>query len=45
VYGPRHVSERLINCLNQWRRFATPFEKRPATYLTRLISAAMVLWL
>jgi transposase len=45
AYRERNVVERLINCLKQWRRIATRYEKRAANYLAMLTLAAIVLWL
>ena len=45
AYRERNVIERLINRLKQWRRIATRYEKRAATYLAMLTLAAILLWL
>ena len=37
--------ERLINWLKQWRRIATRYEKRAATYRAMLVIAAILVWL
>ena len=36
--------ERLINRLEQWRRTATRYEKRAATYRAMPTVAAILLW-
>ena len=45
VYRERNVIERLINRLKQWRRIATRYEKRAASYFAMLTLAAILLWL
>ena len=35
----------MINHLKQWRRVATRYEKRSATYSAMLTIAAILLWL
>jgi transposase len=45
AYRERNVVERLINRLKQWRRIATRYEKRAATYHAMLTIAAILLWL
>jgi hypothetical protein len=45
VYRGRNRVERLINRLKQFRRVATRYEKRTATYLAMLTIAAILLWL
>ena len=37
--------ERLVNRLKQFRRVATRYEKRAASYLAMLTLAALLLWL
>ncbi len=43
-YRKRNVVERLVNRLKQFRRIATPYEKRAVNYLGMLTIAAIVLW-
>jgi transposase len=45
AYRERNVVERLINRLMQWRRIATRYKKRAATYLAMLTVATIQLWL
>ncbi len=45
AYRERNRIERLINCLKQFRRIATRYEKRAANYLAMLTIAAIILWL
>ena len=45
AYRERNVVERLINRLKQWRRLATRYEKRAATYQAMLTIAGILLWL
>ena len=45
AYRKRHVVERLVNRLKQFRRVATRHEKRAVNYLAMLTIAAIVLWL
>ncbi len=45
VYRRRHVVERLVNRLKQYRRVATRYEKRAANYLAMVTLAAIRLWL
>jgi transposase len=45
TYRKRNKIERLIGCLKQWRRIATRYEKRAASYLAMLTLASIVLWL
>jgi transposase len=45
AYRERNVVERLINRLKQWRRIATRYEKRAATYLAMVTIAAILFWL
>ncbi len=45
AYRERNAVERLINRLKQWRRIATRYEKREATYRAMVTIAAILLWL
>jgi len=45
VYRERNRVERLMNRLKQFRRIATRYEKRAATYLAMVTLAAILLWL
>ncbi len=45
AYRERTVIERTINRLKQFRRIATRYEKRAATYLAMLTLASILLWL
>lgn len=45
AYRQRNRVERLIGRFKQWRRIATRYEKRAATYLAMLTLASIVLWL
>jgi transposase len=45
AYRERNVVERIINRLKQWRRIATRYEKRAATYQAMLTIAGILLWL
>jgi transposase len=45
AYRERNRVERLINRLKQFRRIATRYEKRAASYLAMLTIAAITLWL
>ncbi len=45
TYRERNKVERLIGRLKQWRRIATRYEKRAATYIAMLKLASIVLWL
>ncbi len=45
AYRERNAVERLINSLKQWRRIATRYEKREATYRAMVTIAAILLWL
>ena len=45
AYRERNVIERLINRLKQWRRIATRYEKRAATYRAMVTLASILLWL
>jgi transposase len=45
AYRERNVVERLINRLKQYRRIATRYEKRAASYQAMLTLAAILLWL
>jgi len=45
AYRERHVIERLINRLQQWRRIATRYEQRASNYQAMLTLAAVLLWL
>ena len=45
LYRERNRVERLINCLKQHRRIATPHEKRAGHYAAMLTVAAAPLWL
>ena len=44
-YRERNKVERLVGRLKQWRRIATRYDKRAASYLAMLTLAAIVLWL
>jgi transposase len=44
-YRQRHTSERLINRYKQFRRIATRYEKRAATYQAMWLLATVLLWL
>ena len=44
AYRERNVVERLINRLKQWRRIATRYEKRAATYRAMVTVACILLW-
>ena len=44
-YRERNRIERTINCLKQFRRIATRYEKRAENYLALLTVAAILLWL
>lgn len=45
TYRERNRVERLVGRLKQWRRIATRYEKRAASYLAMLTLAAIILWL
>ena len=45
AYRERNRVERLVNRLKQFRRVATRYEKRAASYLAMLTLAALLLWL
>lgn len=45
AYRQRNRVERLINRLKQYRRIATRYEKRAATYHAMLTVAAIIVWL
>lgn len=45
LYRTRNRVERLIGRLKQWRRVATRYEKRAATYLAMVTLAAVLLWI
>jgi transposase len=45
AYRERNVVERTINRLKQWRRVATRYEKRAASFLAMVTLAAILLWL
>ena len=45
IYRTRNRIERLINCLKQYRRVATRYEKRAENYRAMLTIAAIMLWL
>jgi transposase len=45
IYRERNRVERLVGRLKQWRRIATRYEKRAASYMAMLTLAAIVLWL
>lgn len=45
AYRERNVVERIINRLKQFRRLATRYEKRAATYQTMVTVADILLWL
>jgi transposase len=45
AYRERNGVERLINRLKQFRRIATRYEKRAASYYAMLTVAAILLWL
>ena len=45
AYRERNVVERLINRLKQFRRVATRYEKRAASYRAMVVLAAILLWL
>lgn len=45
AYRQRHVVERLIARLKQYRRIATRYDKRAATYRGMLTLAAIMFWL
>lgn len=45
LYRERNKVERLVGRLKQWRRIATRYEKRAASYLAMLTLVAVVLWL
>ena len=45
TYRERNKVERLVGRLKQWRRIATRYDKRAASYLAMLTLAAIVLWL
>lgn len=44
-YRRRHVIERCINKLKQWRGIATRYEKRALNYRAMVVLAAIVMWL
>ena len=45
AYRQRNRVERLVNRLKAYRRVATRYEKRAASYLAMLLLAALPLWL
>lgn len=45
LYKTRNRVERLINRLKQFRRIATRYEKRAASYAAMLTIASILLWL
>ena len=45
AYPERNVVERLINRLKRFRRVATRYEKRAASYRAMVTLAAILLWL
>jgi transposase len=45
AYRQRNLVERLVNRLKAYRRVATRYEKRAASYLAMLLLAALPLWL
>lgn len=45
IYKQRNRVERLINRLKQFRRIATRYEKRAASYAAMLTIASILLWL
>ena len=45
TYRERNRVERLVNRLKAYRRVATRYEKRAASYLAMLTLAALLLWL
>jgi transposase len=45
AYRERNVVERLINRLKRFRRVATRYEKRAASYRAMVVLAAILLWL
>lgn len=45
LYRERNLVERLFNRFKQFRRLATRYEKRKATYLAFLTIAAILIWL
>lgn len=45
AYAERNRIERLINCLKQFRRVATRYERLASNYLAMLTLAATLLWL
>ncbi len=45
IYRLRNRVERLINRLKQYRRIATRYDKRAATYATWITIAAILLWM
>ena len=45
AYRELNVVERLINRLRQWRRVATRYKKRAATYRAMLTIVCILLWL
>ena len=45
LYRQRNLVERTINRLKQFRRIATPYEKKAENYLAMLQIASLLLWL
>lgn len=45
IYRRRHVVERCVNRLKQWRGIATRYEKRAANYRAMVVLASLVIWL
>jgi transposase len=45
AYRRRNLVERLINRLKQFRRIATPYEKRAVNYLAMVTIGMIMLWL
>jgi len=45
LYRERSLIEQTINRLKRWRRIATRFEKRAASYLAMVTIAMILEWL
>ncbi len=45
AYKRRNLTERCVNCLKQFRRIATRYEKTASAYLSMLCIAAARLWI
>ena len=45
LYAKRNVAERCVNRLKQWRRIATRYEKRAASYRAMVLIASLMIWL